>query len=331
MSCSYVKVAFFDSGIGGLTTLNACVNYAKENLSDSSNFHFYYYGDNFRAPYGNLSYAQIDAYVDEAFSFFVSLKVDAVVLACNTATAVCAERLRKKYSFPIVGIEPAIFSAIKNIPNPNGEVWALTTRATFLSDRFNCLCARARKKFPRVTLRAMPCDRLAGEIEKNLEERAYDYTPLLPLGTPSAVVLGCTHYVYVKEQIERFYSCPVFDGNDGVARRLFSLLKECGQHEWLFSGENVDNVNLPFRGKVFHSVVDNCGGKGNKEEFFWSEREKESHKRRKRDFFEISKKTCISKPLVTTLPKKSNIPKISFVGNARMVNKTKYEQMFAQK
>ena len=73
-------IAFFDSGIGGLTTLSACVEYAQ-------NFNFtrtdyYYYGDNARAPYGNLSEKQIFSYVDEIFSRFQSLGVSVAVLAC---------------------------------------------------------------------------------------------------------------------------------------------------------------------------------------------------------------------------------------------------------
>ena len=104
-------IAFFDSGIGGLTTLSSCVDYAQAHNLGGINY--YYYGDNFHAPYGNLSEGQIFSYVDEIFSRFKSLEVSAAVLACNTATAVCAERLREKYTFPIIGLEPAILPAAK--------------------------------------------------------------------------------------------------------------------------------------------------------------------------------------------------------------------------
>ena len=104
-------IAFFDSGIGGLTTLSACLDYAK--ARNFSGINYYYYGDNFRAPYGNLSDKQIFSYVDEIFSRFQALEVSAAVLACNTATAVCAERLREKYPFPIIGIEPSILPAMR--------------------------------------------------------------------------------------------------------------------------------------------------------------------------------------------------------------------------
>lgn len=74
-------VAFFDSGIGGLTVLAKC----KQRLPNEI---FYYYGDNERAPYGNLPPDQIERYVFQAFDELQSLKIKAAVIACNTATAV---------------------------------------------------------------------------------------------------------------------------------------------------------------------------------------------------------------------------------------------------
>ena len=97
-------IAFFDSGIGGLTVLAECCRQIKGGV-------FYYYGDNTHAPYGNLPPEKIKEYVFQAFEKFRRLKVRAAVIACNTATAVCVEELRKKYDFPIIGAEPAVYSA----------------------------------------------------------------------------------------------------------------------------------------------------------------------------------------------------------------------------
>ena len=208
-------VAFFDSGIGGLTVLAKC----KQRLPNEI---FYYYGDNERAPYGNLPPDQIERYVFQAFDELQSLKIKAAVIACNTATAVCAEKLRAKYTFPIVGAEPAVFSAAKT----DGDVFVLTTRATCNSPRFLSLCTRAQQRNPKARIFPKPCDCLAGEIEKHLFDPAYDFTPLLPQGNPAAVVLGCTHYIYLKKKIEKFYGAPTFDGNEGIAKRLAYFLGE---------------------------------------------------------------------------------------------------------
>lgn len=208
-------VAFFDSGIGGLTVMAAC----RARLPETT---FYYYGDNAHAPYGNLPPRKIRRYVSSAFRKFRRLRVKAVVIACNTATAVCVEELRKKYPFPIVGAEPAVCVAAEK----GGEVWVLSTRATYLSIRFKELCARAKKRFPQATIKGIPCDGLAGEIEAHISERDHDYTSFLPRGKPNAVVLGCTHYPYIEKQIRDFYCCPVYHGNEGIAKRLCNILKE---------------------------------------------------------------------------------------------------------
>ncbi|MBQ8296034.1 MAG: aspartate/glutamate racemase family protein [Clostridia bacterium] len=208
-------VAFFDSGIGGLTVLNEC----RKNVQGET---FYYYGDNHHAPYGNLSPKKIRRYVFRAFRLFHRLKVDAAVLACNTATALCIDRLRKKFSFPIIGVEPAVSLGI----DTEGKVFVLVTRATYNNKRFQSLCQNvfARADLLKTEWKVFPCDGLAGEIERHILDSDHDYTPFLPRGEPSAVVLGCTHYSYLKTYITNFYSCCVLDGNKGVAKRLNEVL-----------------------------------------------------------------------------------------------------------
>jgi glutamate racemase len=122
-------IAFFDSGIGGLTVLAECQKYLKSHI-------LYYYGDNARAPYGNLSHSVMWSYVKEAFDLFADLQVKAAVVACNTVTALCIENLRKNYSFPIIGAEPAIMQAARQT---EGEVLILATKGTLESERFRLL------------------------------------------------------------------------------------------------------------------------------------------------------------------------------------------------
>ena len=208
-------VAFFDSGIGGLTVLAEC----KKRIP---NVPFLYFGDNGNAPYGNLPTATIRGRVFEIFSLFERLRVRAAVVACNTVTALCVDELRKRYAFSIIGTEPAVLSAAKE----GGEIFALTTRATYQSERFRRLCKMAEARYPSARIHLHPCDGLAGAIERRLFDETFDCAPLLPIGTPNAVVLGCTHYVYLKKQISLHYGCTVYDGNQGVANRLFSVLQK---------------------------------------------------------------------------------------------------------
>ena len=234
-------IAFFDSGIGGLTVLSECA-------ARLPNERFYYFGDNRHAPYGNLSEKKIKKLVFRAFRKLVRLRVKAAVLACNTATATCVEELRKKYPFPIVGAEPAILSAARG----GGEVFVLATAATCASARFRALLSRVQKNFPAASLRICPCTGLAGAIETHVKKNGLDgktlpLQSLLPQGSPDAVVLGCTHYIYIKKEIGDFYKARVYDGNGGIAARLTSLLSpKSKEHEKSFAEEKaVANVKKP--------------------------------------------------------------------------------------
>lgn len=206
-------IAFFDSGIGGLTVMSECRKAFKNEL-------FYYYGDNENAPYGNRSDTEVLNLVFSAFRRLAALNPKAVVIGCNTATAVCVERLRSEFSFPIIGTEPAVFSAAKE----GGRVLVLATRVTTENKRFQSLCSRAASDYPHADIQTVACERLAIEIEKNILNANFDCTPFLPVFKADSVVLGCTHYVFQKEKIRAFYGSKTFDGNAGVCNRLREIL-----------------------------------------------------------------------------------------------------------
>lgn len=206
-------IGFFDSGVGGLSVLCACAEITR-------GMPVYYYGDNARAPYGNRDINDIRACVREAFSVFERLNVAAAVIACNTVTALLIEELRARYSFPIVGIEPALIPAVKKY----NRVLVLATNATVRSQRFENLCARALSAYPTAELRAVGCAELAEAIERMAKGEAVEIERLLPAMNPQAVVLGCTHYSFIKDKIAAFYGVETFDGNQGVENRLNTLL-----------------------------------------------------------------------------------------------------------
>ncbi|MBS5022690.1 MAG: glutamate racemase [Firmicutes bacterium] len=327
-------IGFFDSGLGGLTVLDACAKRLQ-------GIPIYYYGDNSRAPYGNLSAEKIRDYAAEAFDVFASLKVRAAVIACNTVTAVCADAFRKKYSFPIVGAEPAVMPAARR----GGEVFVLATRATVESERFKRLCRRAERECPRVSLRSFACDRLAGAIEERLfdagAKRPFDFSPFFPPGNPDSVVLGCTHYVFLKKQAENFYHCPVYDGNEGIARELTAVLKEKsspqGELRPLGSAflclsplSTTDRIFLPFGGERTAAFpLHTPDGKeseaalypfGGGEELFAEDLVESRDKNIRSCCFSEKGQKC---------PEKHGFFPVFFLGSGKMVNKIAYEQMFA--
>lgn len=295
-------IGFFDSGIGGLTVMETCRKLFPNEV-------FYYYGDNRHAPYGNLPVSKIKKYVFRAFKRFRALRVRAAVVACNTATAVCVEALRKKFSFPIIGAEPAVFEAARK----GGEVFVLTTRATFESARFKNLCSRAETFFPQAKLVLRPCDGLAGEIERRILEKDADFTRLLPSGSPDMVVLGCTHYIYIAEQIGAFYDCPVVDGNRGIADRLRSVLRE----------RSAESISIKPQATTFrpkNGQSDHSRPRNGRSDHIKSKFKKENANKCLYRKGEKSVKT----------PLKEGGEQLFFLGNAKKHNKYIHKQMFVR-
>lgn len=246
------RVGIFDSGVGGLTVLSECLHVCEDT-------DFYYYGDNGNAPYGNKSYGEILSLTRSVVSRFALLGVDAVLLACNTATAVCAETLRREFPFPVVGMEPAVKPAGERC----SEVLVLATTGTASSERLGGLLSR----FPRCRFTVCGLPYAAGEIERRftwqaaarLKGERICAEPLdLPLlfrgvtfgnGQYDGVVLGCTHYLYYRKEIADFFSAPTYDGNAGTAKRLRQLLAERSTDPMTVSGDHrrpCGNPNIRF-------------------------------------------------------------------------------------
>ncbi|MBD5585104.1 MAG: glutamate racemase [Clostridia bacterium] len=237
-----LKVCFFDSGIGGLTLLYEC---ARKLTGDTK---LYYFADNYNVPYGSLPEEELSAKVDATFKKIASLDPAAVVIACNTVTAMCAEKLRSKYSFPIVGIQPAVKQAVKG----GNSCAILCTPATAGSKSLKELV----QNYGEGRCRVVACPYLASYIEENifnLDEK--ELFSLLPDISADAVVLGCTHYAFVQKMIENIYHKPIFNGYEGTSNRLLSVLgKNCGGNSsfkvpdiTFCGGDEEKNKNVFFR------------------------------------------------------------------------------------
>ncbi|MBO5525789.1 MAG: aspartate/glutamate racemase family protein [Clostridia bacterium] len=200
-----MKIGVFDSGIGGLHILHACVK-----AVDAT---FFYYGDNENAPYGTKSEREIMELTRQAFDLFEKIGVQVAIIACNTVTAVCIDRLRREYPFYIIGTEPALSLA-------RGNCLLLATRATLSAKRISMLIER----FPALKVTKFAPDGLVEDIERNIDSLSAVNLSFLDDRKEDCTVLGCTHFCWVKDRIER--KIPVFDGTEGVARRLLAYCKD---------------------------------------------------------------------------------------------------------
>ena len=223
-------IGVFDSGVGGLSVLRACVKRLPA-------LRFLYLGDNGRAPYGSRSPEEISAFAQEGLEQFRKRGVAAAVLACNTATAVCLDEMRERFSFPILGTEPAVLPAAKE----GRRVLVLCTPRTAESGRLKALICRC----PQTQFTVHACPNLAAAIEgRLLRGEPLCWEEHLPAGDFDGVALGCTHYALFRGEIAAFYNAPVYDGAEGIARRLGVVLSHSGVDSGWMKREQI-NKSLP--------------------------------------------------------------------------------------
>ena len=213
-------IGVFDSGVGGIGTLSAL---QKELPSED----FLYFGDTAHAPYGTKPREEVMACVGQVMAHLLSQDVKAVVIACNTATAVAAKALREQYTLPILGMEPALKPA--HAIRHGGDILVLATPMTLRLEKFQQLYARyGEGAIP------LPCPGLMELVEQEADAQAERY--LTELFSPydlehvDAVVLGCTHYVFLRPILRAMLPphVQVLDGNEGTARQLRRVLTEGG-------------------------------------------------------------------------------------------------------
>lgn len=225
MDKAKLSIGFFDSGVGGLSVL-------RETIKLMPNENYIYFGDSKNAPYGVKTVEQVQELSFKAIDFLRSKGVKAIVVACNTATSAAIEQLRESYrDIPIIGIEPALKPAVE-LHRP-GSIVIMATPMTLVEKKFNAL----QKKFKEeADICPLPCDGLveiieSGNIDGELVE-AYLRKRFKEVEGDkiAAVVLGCTHYPFVKDTIIKILgeSVPVIDGSEGTSRHLRNILEEEG-------------------------------------------------------------------------------------------------------
>jgi glutamate racemase len=188
-----------------------------------------YVADSLHAPYGNKAPEEITKRCFSIADFLVEQGVKAIVVACNTATAASIQQMRAKYSLPIIGMEPAVKPAA--LASKNGIIGVLATVGTLKSAQFAALLESYGRNVEVVT---QGCIGLVGCIERG--ETKTDQTkalltqyctPLLDAGADT-IVLGCTHYPFVRELIQEIVGNGVtlIDTGNAVAKQLQKKLLE---------------------------------------------------------------------------------------------------------
>lgn len=216
-------VGFFDSGVGGISVL-------KEAVKLLPGEDFIYLGDSKNAPYGTKTVEEVKTLTFDAVDFLINNNVKAIVVACNTATSAAITDVREKYSkLPIIGIEPALKPAVEL--KRKGKIIIMATPMTLSEAKFNNLMKNYKDE---AEIQPLPCPGLVELIERGITEGIEIDNYLKERIKPfeengiAAIVLGCTHYPFVKKSLSEVLSnnVPIIDGSRGTAKQLKRQLSE---------------------------------------------------------------------------------------------------------
>lgn len=224
MSKQTKPIAVFDSGVGGISVL-------RELVKILPNEDYIYYGDSKNAPYGMKDKETVKKLTIDAAEYLFAQGAKGLVVACNTATSAAVRALRELYpEIPIVGIEPAVKPAATI--KPNCRVLAMATPMTIREEKFQNLMAKYADQAAEII--PLPCPGLMDFVERGdlnsdslrsyLEELLFVHR----IHPVDSVVLGCTHYPFVKDMIQEVLGpdVVVYDGGEGTAREMRRRLAE---------------------------------------------------------------------------------------------------------
>ena len=221
---SVKQLLIFDSGGGGLSIF-------QEVSKQSPNVNCYYLSDNAYFPYGELGGKQLISRLTELLTHFVQQHpVDMIVIACNSASTVALQALRQHFSIPIVGVVPAIKPASSK--TSNGIIGLVATPATINRDYTKQLI---NEFAPTKTILHLGSTTLVRLAEEKLQGKIVDsarlkevFSPWLKLAVrPDTLVLGCTHFPLLKNEISDCFGGRVnlIDSGQAIAKRVAVLLE----------------------------------------------------------------------------------------------------------
>lgn len=209
-----VKIGVFDSGLGGISVLHQL-------HEDMPQAQLIYFGDSAHNPYGTKTKEEITERCVAICDWFVGQDVDAIVIACNTATSAAAPLLRQRYDLPIIGMEPALKPAAALPGVKKVAVWA--TELTLKEKKFHDLMVRFEDE---VQIVRVACPLLVTHVEAedlDIDDILQEY--MAQSEGADAVVLGCTHFVFFKKRLQTLFPHVRFvDGNAGTSHHVLDLV-----------------------------------------------------------------------------------------------------------
>ena len=235
-----MKIGFYDSGLGGIKTLKDIIDMGlKEEI--------YFLADEKNKPYGTKTPEEVKKIAFANVQKLVDLGCKIVVVACNTATSVAIQDLREKFSqIEIIGTEPAVKLAVKE--HTNKKILVIATTVTVHGEKLHKLINSLDVE---EKIELLATDKLVKLVEdenfannqKEVNEYICEFLKPYNLKEYSHIILGCTHFPIVKENIQKIvkdYGIKVIDGNVGIGRNLLNKISEYKQKDGIKKQEPTD-------------------------------------------------------------------------------------------
>lgn len=189
-----MRVGLFDSGIGGINVLNELVKKYPNN-------HYIYFGDTKNLPYGNKSVLELMNLSSRIIEFLINKKVDIIIIACGTVSSNCYLKLKESYNIPIFDIISPTINYLKNSNYNN--IGVIGTNKTIESNVF---------MIPNKNVLMKSTPSLVPMIENNLYKDNLEIRDILDdFKNIECLVLGCTHYPLLKNEISKYLDIPLID------------------------------------------------------------------------------------------------------------------------
>jgi glutamate racemase len=231
-------IGFFDSGLGGLT----CIPYLMKALPEER---IVYFGDTARTPYGSKAVATIRSFAMEITDFLAAEDVKMIVIACNTVSATCIGDLRARHpGLPVLGIIRPAARAVAATSPDRGRVGVIGTKVTIESRAYR---DEIRALAPALEIFETACPIFVPLIEEGIINNEimdlaikHYLDGFVEKNQPDSLVLGCTHYPLIKENVERLYpGLPVIDPSAELIGSIRSNLARLDMLAGALEGDHI--------------------------------------------------------------------------------------------
>lgn len=224
-----LKIGLIDSGMGGFSILKAL-------MKDKINAEYFYIYDNKHHPYGQKSQNELMAIGYQNMKTLLNYEENFAIIACNTLTSGCVDKLRGMFNVPIIGVEPPIKPCGKECKN----ILVLATPFTLMSERVQNLT----HDYLECNFYYPSLPELATLIEAQIENEdiinAYLIEKLKNYKNIDGIVIGCTHYNFIEKNLKKIFpNAKIFSNIIGVCKRVQNIINDCNFNKSSYSSVKV--------------------------------------------------------------------------------------------